>query len=246
MIMQDKIRILIVEDDMIIAANISLQLSTLGYEVLGVVTRGEEAVVFAEKNAPDILLLDINLKGKIDGIQTASAIQQIRNVPIIYLTANADEATFAKAKKTKPKAFITKPFNKLNLHRTVELVADQLNREQPLDQTSFSELNVMDDRIFIRHNGQMQKLLFDNIHYIVADRNYCCLKTNSGSFVLSYPLKTLQERLPASNFIRVHRSYIVNIMKLDSIADDHLVINKKAIPLSKSYKTTLFNRIQTI
>ncbi|SHJ20147.1 response regulator [Pseudozobellia thermophila] len=244
--MKDKISILIVEDDMIIAANISLQLNTLGYEVLGIVTRGEAALEYVVGTPPDILLMDINLKGKMDGIETARAIQETKDIPLIYLTANTDEATFAKAKSTKPRAFIAKPFNKLNLHRTVELVADQLNTERPSATTPVPELKVMDDRIFIRRHGRMQKLLLDHIHYIVADRNYCCLTTKSGDFVLCHSLKTIQEHLPPSQFIRVHRSYMVNIKSLDSIADDHLVIDKKTIPLSKSYKALLYDRIQTI
>lgn len=244
--MQKKASILIVEDDMIIAANISLQLNNLGYEVLGIVTRGEEALDFVKKNVPDILLLDINLKGKMDGIETAKQIEKIKAIPVIYLTANADEATFNKAKITKPKAFITKPFNKLNLERTIALVADQCIA-QVLDTVEPTpDLDILNDRIFIRHKGQMVKLLFDAIYYIVADRNYCCLKTESGSYVLSCPLKEMHERLPSSHFIRVHRSYIVNILKLNLIADDHLVINKKAIPLSKTYKADLYNRIHTI
>lgn len=231
---------------MIIAANISLQLSNLGYEVEGIVSRGEEALAYAENNTPDMLLLDINLKGSMDGIETARAIQALKDIPLIYLTANADEATFAKAKQTRPKAFMTKPFNKLDLQRTIELVADQLDTATPPGPRPFSKLEVVDDRIFIRHKGQMKKLLLEHIHYIEADRNYCCLRTLSGNFVLCHPLKNIQERLPASHFVRVHRSYIVNILKLDSIADDHLVINKKTIPLGKSYKALLYDRIQTL
>ena len=101
--------ILIVEDDMIIGANVSLQLTNLGYDIEGLVSRGEEAILHVKENAPDILLLDINLKGALDGIETAKAIQQIQDIPIIYLTANSDEATFEKAKETRPMAFITKP-----------------------------------------------------------------------------------------------------------------------------------------
>lgn len=130
---------------MIIAANISLQLSNLGYEVEGIVSRGEEALVYAENNTPDMLLLDINLKGSMDGIETARAIQALKDIPLIYLTANADEATFAKAKQTRPKAFMTKPFNKLDLQRTIELVADQLDTATPPGPRPFSKLEVVDD-----------------------------------------------------------------------------------------------------
>ncbi len=244
--MEKGARILIVEDDMIIAANISLQLGNLGYEVTGIVTRGEEAITHTKENAPDILLLDINLKGSFNGIQTAKAIQQFKDIPVIYLTANTDEVTFASAKETKPKAFITKPFNKLNLQRTIELVADQLVEKEEAVKKELSDMEVLGDRVFIRHNGKMEKLLLEDILYIEADRNYCTVVTKTRNLVLSCTLKTMLERLPNASFIRVHRSYVVNISKLDVIADGHLEINRKVIPLSKSHKEFLFKRIQTI
>ena len=109
-----KTRILIVEDDMIIAANISLQLSNLGYEVTGIETKGEEAVHHALETKPDLILMDIHLKGKSTGIDAAHEIHRILDIPIIFLTANEDDATFQKAKETHPFAFISKPFSKQN------------------------------------------------------------------------------------------------------------------------------------
>ena len=117
------IKILIVEDEMVIAANISLQLTTLGYEVAGIVPRGEEAILQIKQNQPDIVLLDICLKGDIDGIETAQIMQNDYDIPIIYLTANADEDNFNRAKTTNPYAFISKPFKKLDLQRAIELTA---------------------------------------------------------------------------------------------------------------------------
>lgn len=239
------IRILIVEDDMIIGANISLQLSNLGYEVTGIESRGEEAINHAKENTPDLLLLDINLKGSLDGIQTAKAIQEFANIPIIYLTANADEVTFARAKETHPKAFISKPFNKLDFERTIALVVEQL-KEVRDNTSSIASVQVLGDRIFIRHLGKMEKLLLDDILYIEADRNYCTIFTKECRFVLTNTLKVMEAKLPKGHLARVHRSYMVNISKLDVVADHHLEINRKVIPLGKSYKNNLLSRIQTI
>lgn len=241
----DTIRILIVEDDMIIGANLSLQLTHLGYEVTGIESRGEDAFTHALANLPNIILMDINLKGTLNGIETASAIQRKMDIPIIYLTANSDEATFLKAKKTHPKAFITKPFTKRNLQRTIALVVEQM-KESKTDRTMLPEVMVMNDRIFVRHNGKMEKLLLEDILYIEADRNYCTIKTIATAHVLSNTLKTMEEKLPTSQFIRVHRSYMVNMSKLDFVADGHLEIGRKVVPLSKSYKEHLFSRLQMI
>jgi len=244
--MNQKVRILIVEDDMIIAANISLQLSKLGYEVTGIESRGEEAVTHVELNPPDIILMDINLKGKINGIETAHTIKQLRNIPMVYLTANNDEATFTKATETHPHAFISKPFSTLNLQRTIALVAGQIKRDESGEQKAENSLCVMNDRIFVRHKGKMVKLLLEDILYIEAERNYCNIVTEKGQYLLVCTLKMIESELPEAYFLRVHRSYVVNIAKLDVLADTHLEIKRKVIPVSRSYKDLLIGRLHLI
>jgi len=239
-----KIRVLIVEDDMIIGANLSLQLINLGYEVTGIVPRGEEAIVHAKENAPQILLLDINLKGMLNGIETAKAIQKYADIPIIYITANSDNATFARAKETHPKAFITKPFNKVSIQRTLELVVQGFEQDKKLQE--ITEFEVLEDRIFVRHNGKMVKVMLDDILYLEADRNYCIIVCQSAKYTLSSTLKNVADKLPILKFARVHRSYLVNISKLDVVGDDHLEIKRKAIPLGKGYKKLLMSRIRMI
>tara|TARA_R110000765_G_scaffold399734_1_gene494502 strand:- start:4401 stop:5135 length:735 start_codon:yes stop_codon:yes gene_type:complete len=242
---KEKISILIVEDDMIIAANLSIQLTSLGYEVTGILPRGEEAIVHVRENRPHILLMDINLKGELSGIETAKAIKKNNNISIIYLTANSDDATFNKAKETHPKAFITKPFNKLSLQRTIALVVEQMKDEKESSKNA-QHIEVLEDRIFVRHNGRMEKLLLQDILYIEADRNYCILITPKIKHILTCTLKVMEERLPKSSFVRVHRSFIINISKLDVLADGHLEIGRKVIPIGKSYKELLLNRIRTV
>jgi DNA-binding LytR/AlgR family response regulator len=243
--MESTTRILIVEDDMIIGANISLQLNKLGYEVIGIVSRGEEAIVQVKENPPDILLLDIHLKGKLNGIETAKAIQKFIDIPIIYLTANNDEHTFAMAKETHPRAFIAKPFDKLNFQRSIALVAEQLKENGKIARTQ-ADLEILKDRVFVRHHGKMTKLLLDDILFIEADRNYCTIVGKNGSYMLSSTLKNMEEQLPRNHFLRVHRSFMVNISKLDVVGDHHLEINRKVIPLSKSHKELLMSRIHMI
>lgn len=244
--MEQKKRILIVEDDMIIAANLSLQLSQLNYEITGIESRGEEAVLHAQLNPPDILLMDINLKGQLDGIQTAQKIRKFRDIPIIFLTANNDEATFNRAKDTCPRAFISKPFNKLDLQRSVALVAEQIRSASDRGKQESPEVAVMNDRVFIRHNGKMVKLLLEQILYIEADRNYCKLVTGAGEYLVVCTLKTIESELDPSRFVRVHRSFMVNLAKLDVVAEGHLEIARKTIPISKSYKEQLMARLHTL
>jgi len=249
--MSKSTRILIVEDDMIIAANISLQLTSLGYEVTGIESRGEDAVNHAIKNQPDIILMDINLKGKISGIEAAKIIQQSFDIPLIYLTANSDEDTFLKAKVTRPYAFITKPFNKLNLERTIQLVIEKIaSNIIDKDINGSEEENTLseclDDRIFIRNSGKLIKIMLDDILYIEADRNYCNIVTESQNYLIVSPLNTFCQKVDSKDFLRVHRSFVVNIKKLDAVADAYLEIKRKVIPISKMYKESLMNSIKKV
>ena len=244
--MENTKRILIVEDDMIIAANLSLQLSQLSYEITGIESRGEEAILHAQVNPPDIILMDINLRGALDGIETARKIRDYQDIPIIYLTANNDEATFNRAKDTCPRAFISKPFNRLDLQRTIALVAEQIRSDSDGEKQDNGEVAVLNDRVFIRHNGRMIKLLLEQILYIEADRNYCKLVTTSGEYLVVCTLKTIEGELDTSRFVRVHRSFMVNLAKLDVVAESHLEIARKTIPISKSYKEQLMARLHTL
>ena len=190
--------------------------------------------------------MDINLKGNIDGVATAKAIHRDHDIPIVYLTANTDEVTFTKAKSTHPFAFIPKPLNSQQLQRTVALVAEHLKEQSNSETQPETQIEVLHDRIFVRRGNKMIKLLLSDILYIEADRNYCNIVTSDQNYLLASTLKIMEGKLPNSYFIRVHRSYIINISKLDVVAEGHLEIKRKVIPLSKSHRECLFSRIQMI
>lgn len=231
---------------MIIAANISLQLTVLGYEVTGIISKGEDALNHVKQNKPDIVIMDIQLKGKMDGIDTAISIRREFDLPIIYLTANVDDEHFKRAKATNPSAFISKPFKKLDLRHAIELTTHQLNRngDDSLDEGCGSPY-VQSDSIFVRKNERMIKIMIDDILYFEADRNYCKIFSKNKECLLVMTLKEIDEKLPKDKFLRIHRSYIVNLSHVDEVAGSHVVIGKKAIPMSKNLRTELLNRLQT-
>lgn len=246
--MSEKIKILIVEDEMIIAANISLQLNELGHEVTGIVPRGEEALMHIKSETPDILLLDINLKGNLNGIETALEMQKTHDIPVIYLTANADDVHFNKAKETHPYGFIAKPFKKLDLQRAIELTISQVGiKNDPNPEVhSKNETLILSDCIFVRHLNSMVKVNIKDILYIEAERNYCRIFSNNKEYLLVMTLKEMDRKLPSRHFLRIHRSFIINISHIKEIATTHIVIGRKAIPISKALKKVLLRRLQTI
>ncbi len=244
--MGQPIKILIVEDEMIIGANISLQLTNLDYEVTAIVPRGEDALRQIKENLPDIVLLDIQLKGDLDGIETAQLMQKEYHIPIIYLTANADETYFNRAKATNPYAFISKPFKKLDLQRAIELTVNRIQSTYKDKSNTNAPSFILSDSIFVRYLDKMVKVVIKDILYIEAERNYCRIYSKNKEFLLVMTLKDLNEKLPNAHFLRIHRSFIVNISQIDEVAGSHVVIAKKAIPISKQLRLELLKRLQTI
>ncbi|MEM8525617.1 MAG: LytTR family transcriptional regulator DNA-binding domain-containing protein [Bacteroidota bacterium] len=244
--------LLILEDDMIIAADISMHLTKMGYEVQSIMARGEDAIKNIQENPPDLMLVDINLKGKLDGVETVQQIRAINDkIGIIYLTANADEATYNRAKVTKPEAFIAKPFKRLDLARAIELAILRMSETQALTAPSTTEEEnnfLLDDRIFVKYRDRMVKIYIQDILYAEADRNYCKVFTADREYLMTLSLKAFEGKLDAENFLRIHRSYIINLTKVDSLSDhcEYVNIGKQHLSVSRSYKEELMRRLKVI
>ncbi|MCR4437792.1 MAG: PAS domain S-box protein [bacterium] len=119
--MAKRARILVVEDVAITAMDIKRRLQGLGYEVVGVAASGEDAIAKAENERPDLVLMDIKLKGEMDGVQAAEEVRRRMDIPVVYLTAYSDETTLQRAKVTQPFGYVLKPFEERELHTAVEM-----------------------------------------------------------------------------------------------------------------------------
>ena len=124
--------ILIVEDEIIIARELEVRLLGLGYEVAGIASSAGEAMALAEQTQPHLVLMDIVLKGEMDGIEAAGAISLRWEIPIIYLTAYADQATLQRAQITEPYGYIIKPFSERELHANIEIALYKHRSESKL------------------------------------------------------------------------------------------------------------------
>jgi DNA-binding LytR/AlgR family response regulator len=247
------VKILIVEDEMIIAADISMMLESIGYEITGIIPRGEDALKSIEHTSPDLVLMDINLKGALDGVETSRFIFERHQIPVIFLTANTDDATFARAKATRPYAFISKPFQPADLQRAIELALARLAEEHSSQSLlhlndNAEEAYILADRIFVRHKGKMTKILLQDILYAEADRSYCKIFTSEAEYLMSVSLGNLEEKLRADNFLRIHRSCIINLHKIETISDDwgYISIGTQTLAVSRSCKDELVRRLNII
>ena len=118
-------RIVIVEDERIVARDLQLRLSRLGYDVVGVVSSGEDAVACVERTQPHLVLMDIMLQGTIDGIEAANRIRARAQVPVLYVTAHADAQTSERAKQVSPFGYVLKPFEDGELLRTIRVALER-------------------------------------------------------------------------------------------------------------------------
>ena len=125
-------RILVVEDEGIVAKDLKERLNSQGYNVVGTVSSGKEAIAKTTATRPDLILMDIKIKGPMNGIATAQKIQQRYNIPVVYLTAYADEDTVRRAKTTTPFGYLLKPFEDRELHSTIEIALYNHRMEQKL------------------------------------------------------------------------------------------------------------------
>lgn len=140
-------KILIVEDELIAAENISRNLKQEGYEIVGVVSTGEEAIKEAIANHPDLVLMDIMLPGDIDGINAANTIQTQLQIPIIYMTAYADNDTLEKAKNTQPYGYLVKPFKPQDVRITIEIALQRYETEKAMAIRYTAQIQVAQEKL---------------------------------------------------------------------------------------------------
>jgi len=123
-------KILIVEDDNIVAADLQKRLMTLGYDIVGIVTSGEEAIKKAILSSPDLVLMNVRLRGEMDGIEAASTLRFQHGIAVVFLSAFADNDTMKRASKTEPFGYILKPFEERELHTTIEMALNRRDLER--------------------------------------------------------------------------------------------------------------------
>lgn len=161
--MLNKPKILVVEDEIIVAVNLGQKLKKLGYDLVGITSSGEEAIQKAEENHPDLVLMDINIEGNLDGIQTAELLRNRFQTPVIYLTAYADENTLNRAKRTQPLGYIVKPFESDQLRSSIEvaLYKNELeHRNRKNEESLKSTLNHLESGIITTDENGL--ILFSN------------------------------------------------------------------------------------
>lgn len=239
----EKIRVLIVEDDLLIAEDLKEILQDHDFLVTDIISSGEKAITVAAALKPDLILMDIRLSGKMDGIAAANEINQRIDVPIIYLTDHTDQSIVERAKMTAPAAYLPKPYRVKDLLLALELAFSNASKNNKLKNKS-----KLFDRIFIRTDHQESVMIpYTNILYIKAEGSYSSIVTTERSYLTSSNMKNVFEKFQDADFIKVHRSYIVNVKHITGIIGNMIKIGKDhKVQIGNTYKDEVLRTINII
>ena len=256
------VKVLIVEDDSMLALGISVSLQQHGYAVAGIAGQAEEAGRLFKENDVDIILINIHIPGDKDGIDTVLELMKIKRVPVIYLTAVADDATISRIKQTYPVAFLTKPYNSRNVCIATEMAIhnfigcgelDIMTEENSLAPVGVkkSGYDAVDNEIilrqgnhiFLKRNFQFVKINLRDILYMVAEGNYVHIVIKDKKFTVRLSLMQVMRKLNYSRFARINRSSVVNMDAIQSFNKEQVFIAQHEIAIGKNYKDSFFRQL---
>lgn len=252
-----KVNILIVEDETLVAKDIAQSLTECGYEIAGIAPTVEKArLLLLEHPNIDIALIDIMLKGGETGIELAKTMNKsYPNIPYIFLTSYADRATINQVKATStPYAYLLKPFNQRQVTVSIEMALENFSKRKPvvnpIENSSYdppsSQALKINDSLFLKRDNHFERVLLEEILFLEAESNYTTVHTQCGRFVYSLVLKKIEALLPSEFFLRVHRSFVVNINAVTGFEGNLLYVETNKIPVSKSHKEDVFKLFRTI
>lgn len=242
------VRVIIVEDEFAIALDLETTLKKWGHEVIGIASDASQALALIHEQNPQLIILDIHLKGELSGIDLAKIILKDHDIPFIYLTAYGDRNTFIEASKTYPFAFVLKPFNTEELKRSIELAINQFDRKPKTP----SELNLLLNKLkipskksifFAKEGSKIRKIIIEDILYISALDNYAKVHLKNGTIIIHEAMSVLQKKLSEHSIFRVHRSFLVALSAIESIEEDQIRVGNDHVPISKSYKKSLLQKL---
>ncbi len=251
--MSNTINVLVVEDENIVSKDIQNSLKKIGYNIIGSCNNAQEAIDIARELRPDIVLMDIMLKGNLTGIAAAEQIKLL-NIPVIFLTAYADEATLAKAKVTEPYGYILKPFKEKDLNISIEMAIHrhkkltELKKERDFLYSLVENKEAAKDVLFVKSNSRLVKINTKDIYFIEALKDYVVINTEHTRYTIHSTMKDIEKKVSPSEFLRAHRSFIVRVDKIVAIENHNLILekDKKQIPIGGSYKDELLQRLNMI
>jgi len=241
-----KLKILIVEDDQLIAESLKDILKFLNHLVVGIVDNADQAIEICSTDLPDLALLDIQISGENDGVELAELIRDKFEIPFIFMTAYADNATIIRAREKGPFGYLVKPYGVKEVNAAIQIAKASFDRLKTAEKASISLSKVEDDSLFLKVASKLIKVKIEDILYVEAKGDYALFKTKEKGFIVQTTMKHVEERLNSFSFQKIHRSFIVNLSKIVDIEESNLLIEDRIIPISRANKEALINRLNLL
>lgn len=235
------LRILIVEDNLTFAINLEAHFVEWGYEVMGIVDNSEDALESIMNNKPDIVVMDINIKGDRNGIEVTQEISYL-DIFVIYITAERDSKTYNLAAETQGVSYLIKPFDMLTLKGTIELAIPKWRNQQlQVDSEKYPVF-------FIKKRKELIKINTRELNWVHADGNYCDLHFKNRKEVLRTSLRKLLMELPEDKFIRTHNKYAVRIDAIEGVflTSNKLKVDGHLLLIGRNFKKELLKKINRV
>lgn len=240
------IKVLVVEDNPLHAEKADFHLAQLGYEVVALLNSGEQLIPLIKERQPDLVLLDIQIEGDKSGIELAAEVRANFDLPIIFLTSFKEQFVFEKAMETLPDAYLNKPLDAKTLQHAIELAV--YKHAHPTDQPSKDNYpaSSYNGAIYIKVGDKLKKVTISDIIYInVSYKNYCDIHTAEKQYSVKNSLSEIEHSLPEQEFIRIHRTTVVNLNCILEINEKDMYVLTSAgeLPIGNSFKPALIKRI---
>lgn len=229
--------ILIVEDEPLIADDIAMILEKNNYTISEIVDNAEDTLSHLKSHSVNLILLDINIEGELDGVQLAHKINSEFQIPFLFLTSYYDNNTLKRAKNTDPSGYIVKPFDEGDLVANIELASMKSVKNSD---------SIITEKFFIRDKNELKSIDPMDIIYVESDDNYANIITSIKKHVVPHTLKSVAEQLPSKDFIRIHKSYLINFHKITSIHEGYVFLGDIKLTIGRSYKETLIKGLSIL
>lgn len=225
------LKILIVEDEVLIAEDLKDNLHSFGYDHCEMAHTKSDAFKAIENFQPDLVLLDVRMEKEKDGLEIGDELSKNNKIPFIYITAHSDVNMIREIVKTKPAGYITKPIKKSDLFAAINLVAEKMNSKES-------------DTIKIKDGYSTVIISASSILYIESEGNYINIFCEDKKYVSRQSLESILSELDPTVFFRIHRSFLINTTKLKKFSKKEVVIGNMTLPVSRNLGDELENFLQ--
>lgn len=220
-------RIVIGEDEVLIAEHLRDIVEGFKHEVVGLGHHKEEIIRMIDRTKPDLVLLDIHMEGKFDGIEIGEYVRNNFQMPIIYITAHSNQDIVHKALHTKPSGYIIKPFKPMDVFTALEIAVDKFSK------------STSENFILVKDAYKTIKVYLFDILYLKSDNNYVEIHTQKTKYIERSSLENMLEGINSPDFVKVHRSYAINLSYANKFTARCILVKGTEIPVSRKYSKQL-------